>query len=72
MLTWGQLGLHNKPCAFLNTAGYYDKLLLFLQSALEAGFLKMEFKKKAVLETDPAALLDKLFDQKISVCKEKD
>ncbi|ENV00566.1 TIGR00730 family protein [Acinetobacter variabilis] len=29
-LTWGQLGLHQKPCAFLNIHGFYDELLNFL------------------------------------------
>ncbi|HUA79160.1 MAG TPA: TIGR00730 family Rossman fold protein, partial [Dyella sp.] len=24
MLTWAQLGLHNYPCGFLNTLGYYE------------------------------------------------
>ena len=30
ILTWGQLGMHDKPCGLLNVAGYFDPLLEFL------------------------------------------
>jgi uncharacterized protein (TIGR00730 family) len=39
-VTWAQLGLHAKPCILINTAGYWDGLLAFLDTAVEAGFLK--------------------------------
>ena len=40
ILTWAQLGIHAKPCVLVNTAGYYDHLLTFLQGATGEGFLK--------------------------------
>jgi uncharacterized protein (TIGR00730 family) len=40
ILTWAQLGIHAKPCVLVNTAGYYDHLLSFLQVAVDQGFLK--------------------------------
>ncbi|HTZ56592.1 MAG TPA: TIGR00730 family Rossman fold protein [Acidobacteriaceae bacterium] len=40
ILTWAQLGIHEKPCALINTAGYFDHLLTFLQSTVNEGFLK--------------------------------
>src|ERR1017187_4451708 len=39
-VTWAQLSLHAKPCILINTAGYWDGLLAFLDTAVEAGFLK--------------------------------
>ena len=39
-VTWAQLGLHAKPCILINTAGYWNDLLRFLDSAVEAGLLK--------------------------------
>jgi uncharacterized protein (TIGR00730 family) len=39
-VTWAQLGLHSKPCILINTAGYWDGLLQFLDTAVAAGFLK--------------------------------
>jgi len=43
-VTWAQLGLHAKPCVLINTAGYWDGLLQFLDSAVAAGFLKPGYR----------------------------
>jgi len=51
MLTWGQLGVHNKPIALLNTAGYYDKLISFMSEMVTAGLLKSE-NEKMVIQSD--------------------
>lgn len=40
MFTWTQLGIHRKPCAFLNIDGYYDSLLAFLRGMVTQGFLR--------------------------------
>jgi hypothetical protein len=40
VVTWAQLGLHAKPCILINTAGYWDGLLSFLDTAVAAGFVK--------------------------------
>ena len=40
MFTWTQLGIHRKPCAFLNIDGYYDNLLAFLHTMVAQGFLR--------------------------------
>ena len=42
IVTWKQLRLHAKPCVLINTAGYWDGLLSFLDSTVTAGFLKAE------------------------------
>jgi uncharacterized protein (TIGR00730 family) len=39
-LTWAQLGMHAKPCILVNTAGYWNGLLAFLDTAVASGFLK--------------------------------
>jgi len=39
-VTWAQLGLHAKPVILINTAGYWNGLLAFLDTAVKAGFLK--------------------------------
>jgi uncharacterized protein (TIGR00730 family) len=41
-VTWAQLGLHAKPCILINTEGYWNGLLAFLDSTVAAGFLKAE------------------------------
>jgi uncharacterized protein (TIGR00730 family) len=42
VVTWAQLGLHAKPCIVINTAGYWDGLLSFLDFAVAAGFIKQK------------------------------
>ena len=42
IVTWKQLQLHEKPCILINTSGYWDGLLEFLDRAVEAEFLKAE------------------------------
>jgi len=37
--TWRQLGYHDKPVGLLNTGGYYDGLVRFLESTVTQGFL---------------------------------
>jgi hypothetical protein len=47
VVTWAQLRLHAKACILINTAGYWDGLLAFLDTAVAAGFLKP--KNRALL-----------------------
>jgi uncharacterized protein (TIGR00730 family) len=42
VVTWAQLRLHTKPCILINTVGYWDGLLRFLDGAVAAGFLKLK------------------------------
>ncbi len=44
-VTWAQLGLHAKPVILINTAGYWDGLLAFLDSAVAAGFVQQKNRK---------------------------
>ncbi len=44
ILTLKQLGRHNKPIAILNTNGYYDKMIEFMENAIEGEFLNKECK----------------------------
>jgi uncharacterized protein (TIGR00730 family) len=39
-VTWAQLGIHSKPCVLVNTAGYWNGLIEFLDRAVEMGFVK--------------------------------
>jgi uncharacterized protein (TIGR00730 family) len=58
--TWLQLGIHQKPCAILNVAGYYDALLSLSSHALAEGFLRAAHKDMLIVEGDPAHLLARL------------
>jgi uncharacterized protein (TIGR00730 family) len=58
--TWGQLGMHDKPCGLLNVAGYFDPLLEFLDRAVTEKFVRDVHRKMVIVESDPAALLARL------------
>jgi uncharacterized protein (TIGR00730 family) len=60
MLTWAQLGLHRKPCGLLNVAGYFDRLLSFLDHAVDQRFVTSRQREMLLADSDPIALLDRL------------
>ncbi len=61
--TWAQLGFHAKPCALLNVAGYYDRLLGFLAHASNEGFVSSRHQALMMVEQDIDCLLDRMADQ---------
>jgi uncharacterized protein (TIGR00730 family) len=60
IVTWLQLGIHRKPCAVLNVAGYYNGLLALAEHALSEGFLRPAHQKMIIVEDDPQAVLSQL------------
>ena len=62
VLTWAQLGLHQKPCGLLNVEGFYDGLLSFLDHAIDERFVKPENRSMVIVATSSDALLER-FDE---------
>jgi len=60
VLTWGQLGLHRKPCGLLNVRGYFDRLLSFLDHSVDEGFVRREYRSMIAVADSPDSLLDML------------
>ena len=58
--TWSQLGIHAKPVALLDTAGYWSPLVAWLDHAVEQRFLRPEHRDTLLVDDDPARLLDRL------------
>ncbi len=59
VVTWAQLGLHPKPCGFLNTCGYYDKLIEFLDHMVEQKFVELAHRQMIQMDEDSDELLKK-------------
>ena len=57
MLTWSQLGFHDKPIGLLNVDGFYDGLIAFTRHMVAEGFLKPAHAALMMHEADPGALL---------------
>jgi uncharacterized protein (TIGR00730 family) len=60
VLTWAQLGEHEKPCGLLNVAGYYDPLLFVFDHMVHKGFLSESNRALVHVESEPERLLQKL------------
>ena len=59
VLTWAQLGLHEKPCGLLDVDDYFRGLYGFLERAVEQGFVREEYRPMILLEDDAERLLDR-------------
>lgn len=62
MLTWAQLGLHQKPIALLNTFGYYNSLLQFFDQMTEWGLLRPEHRSMVLVDEDIESLITKMIE----------
>ncbi|PTX22811.1 hypothetical protein C8N40_101639 [Pontibacter mucosus] len=60
IITWNQLGIIQKPVAFFNVNGYYDKFMAFLADCVQEGLIKPEYMKNLIVESAPEVLLQKL------------
>lgn len=60
MLTWAQLGLHQKPIGLLNTGGYYDALNYLVKTMEEKGFLKPVYGEMLLVNEDIEDLLEQM------------
>jgi hypothetical protein len=58
ILTWGQLGLHRKPCGLLDVAGYFTPLLAFLDRVVAEGFLDAAHRSAILAAAHPEELLE--------------
>ena len=62
VLTWGQLGIHQKPCGILNVQGYFDELVRFLDRAVSQEFVRSEHREMLIIRRDPESLLEAFQD----------
>ena len=57
-VTWAQLRMHTKTCILINTAGYWDGLLKFLDTAVAAGFLKAKNRELLLVARNAAEAVE--------------
>ena len=60
ILTWAQLGFHQKPCGIINVQGYYDSLSVFLAHAVEQEFVQAVHRQMLLIAEDPEQLLNRM------------
>ncbi|XP_010935044.1 cytokinin riboside 5'-monophosphate phosphoribohydrolase LOG1 [Elaeis guineensis] len=60
VITWAQLGIHDKPVGLLNVDGYYNTLLSFIDKAVDEGFIAPAARHIIISAQTANELLSKL------------
>jgi len=58
VLSWRQLGFHDKPLVFLDVDGYYQPMLALIRSSVERGFTAPDFMEAFGIVETPAEAID--------------
>jgi uncharacterized protein (TIGR00730 family) len=60
VLSWAQLGIHEKPVALLNVDSYFDPLLAFLDRSTREGFMREEHRALLIHGDDVDELVSRM------------
>lgn len=60
MLTWNQLNIHNKRIYILNSAGFYDHLILHMKQLQDNGFLYGDLSSRITFFNSPKEIIEAL------------
>ena len=60
IITWAQLGLHQKPIGLLNINGFYKDLINMVETMAAKGFLKIENLDLLIVDDNIDSLLNKM------------
>ncbi|KAJ0966904.1 hypothetical protein J5N97_023821 [Dioscorea zingiberensis] len=66
VITWAQLGIHNKPVGLLNVEGYYNSLLAFIDKAVDDGFIQ-PFQRQIIVSAPNAKDLVQKLEEYVPV-----
>jgi len=69
MITWAQLGIHQKPVGILNVSGYYDPLIQLFERAIEEDFIRPSNRQLFLVDQEPNRLIQTLLTHKLPEVK---
>ncbi len=61
ILSWGALGIHQKPVGILNVDGYFDPLIALLEHGIAEQFIRPGFLHSLIVSDNPDTLIGDLF-----------
>lgn len=61
IITWGQIGYHEKPLVLVNINGFYNHLDLFVKNAMDAGLIRREYSRLWKVASTPEEALRLLY-----------
>jgi hypothetical protein len=59
VMTWAQLGLHQKPIGLLEVEGFFAPLVAYLDRAVTEGFVRAEHRAALTVASEPESLLER-------------
>ncbi|GAK41768.1 hypothetical protein TCA2_4260 [Paenibacillus sp. TCA20] len=62
IFTWGQLGLHQKPCGLLNINGYFNSLVSMFDVMEREQFMQPKYRSMVLTDHTPEGLLQQFAD----------
>lgn len=60
IITWGQLGIHNKSVHLMNFMGFYDEYLNYIKKATSEGFISRSHYEALIVTTNENEAMDRL------------
>lgn len=60
IVTWAQLGIHQKPCALLNVANFYDSLIAMIDYSTNRNFIRPEHRSLVLVDDGIETLYQKM------------
>jgi len=60
IVTWAQLGIHQKPCGLLNVRGFYDPLIKQFDYSTSSGFVRPEHRGIVLVGTEISGLFESM------------
>ena len=69
VFTWGQLGLHRKPCGLFNIRHYFDPLLAMFDTMERERFMKPEYRAMVITDDTPEGILDQFANDEAPAAK---
>lgn len=60
VVTWAQLGIHRKPVALLNVAGYFDPLMAMIDRAIEERLIQTRYRDLIIVSSQIEELLERM------------
>jgi uncharacterized protein (TIGR00730 family) len=70
IVTWTQLGLHQKPAGLLNVNSYYDPILQLFDHGVRDGFISEQHRTIVLESSNPAELLRLMKNYKPAALKQ--
>lgn len=60
VVSWGHIGIHQKPIGLLNVENYYRPLMSMIEHGIDNGFIPAAHANLFIIESEPSALLERL------------